>query len=197
MRFFSVEVRIVGRLPGPDPLGRQSLSPQKPPHPLIGHRRQKPLRATVLRQLRHGPVREGQTPLRGARQRDLDQLPQLLRSENRRAPSRIGDLLEGLEPALVEATHPVVRHREVAAHPVRRLGDAMTLEHLRNDAVALMHPGRQGRNCDLAAVKRLNCVWLGTQPGVRIAMNPPRLPYAWDLDLHEGEFRSLLEPDLF
>ena len=48
MRFFPVEGRIGGGLPGPDPLGREPFPPQKPPDPLIGDRRQESTLPAIL-----------------------------------------------------------------------------------------------------------------------------------------------------
>jgi len=122
---------------------RDSLTPQQSPNPLVTHRGQKPLPPAVFGQLRDRPLRIRQSPLSRIGPGDLDQSAQLLGFEDRRAALRIRHPLERPEPTLVEPPDPVVRHREVAPDPVRRVERRPSSMHFIDDTIPLVDPSAQ------------------------------------------------------
>jgi len=67
----------------------------------------------------------------------------LFGAQDRRPAFRVRHLFEGRKTTLVEAMHPVICDREVAANALGRFGDGSSLGHLVDHSVSLVHPYRQ------------------------------------------------------
>lgn len=149
MRFFTVEVRIVGSLPSSNALRGQAFPAQQAANPLIGNRRKQTALSAIFGQFGHRPIGEGQASILGIGQGHVHQLAQLFGPQNRWPPPGITDLLEAGEPALVEAMNPIVNHGEVATDPIRRIQQRVAALHLIDNPVALMDAGGEGKIMNL------------------------------------------------
>ena len=86
----------------------EPFTAQQPSHPLVRDGRDQFLLQTIPLQLAHRPLREWQAEVFRTAEGDADECPYLLAIDDDRTADVLGVLLEGLEPALVEAMHPVL-----------------------------------------------------------------------------------------
>jgi hypothetical protein len=149
MRFFTVEVRILRRLPSPDALRAEPFPAQQAAYPFIGDLGQQPLAAAICGQLRHRPIGKRQPPLARIRQCDIDQIAQLFGAQDRRPAFRVRNLFEARKTALVEAMHPIVCDGKVAADAIGSFGNRSALGDLVDDSVSLVHPHRERQVLEL------------------------------------------------
>jgi hypothetical protein len=145
MRFFTIKGRIGGGFPGAHALRAEPFAAQQAADPFVGHRGKQFASPAILGELGDRPNRERQTTLGRTGQGYIHQFPELLGAEDRRPSSRIGNLFEAGEPTLIEAAHPVIGHREMAADSFGHLHEPISPAHQIDDAVTLVDAGGQGQ----------------------------------------------------